>query len=623
MSEDLQILEDAIVSSLFQEWTALQSNLTEPGAFALASKANGAGEHMLAMEILETVTETPGIELSRRLLHEKAIALARMGWAEQALDSLTLIQSQAQDADTLGLMGSVLKDLAEGVSDPQEKLRLLTESARYYRLGFDQFSSPYCGINAAMVAILLDDYSLAETIAAQTLETQPQEDRYYDTATRAEAALILKREEEAARLYRAACELAGDRWADIKSTRNQCRLLAAKIYGRKDRFEACFPAGAVAIFGGHPLDLPSRFLPCFPATAISGVSERISAWLKKHQIRFSVSSASAGADLLFLEQAQSAGVETYVVLPYSVPLFLENNVKPHGADWEKRFLVAMRQAESVTIISEEVADDQSSAYNFTNLMVAAHGTRIANARDLPRRALAVWDLLPPDGLGGAGDAVACWAGAKIEVDVIHPTVPEKDGPIVVDSTASAVPFEAIRTAIPTGYQTLVRSILYLRFESYSRLKENQHHLFQQTVLEPLAELLATTPTPPEGRYGFGPDYVFIFANHRSAGLFAMKILQTLKSSEFLEVELPKLFLHVGPLQRMVNPILNQYVHEGAELLRARGIMADLQPGIPYCSEAVASLTSLDAIRDFECEYIGRPRRAQGQPRSRLFRIQYR
>jgi hypothetical protein len=55
---------------------------------------------------------------------------------------------------------------------------------------------------------------------------------------------------------------------------------------------------------------------------------------------------------------------------------------------------------------------------------------------------------------------------------------------------------------------------------------------------------------------------------------------------------------------MVNPILNQYTHEGAAVARLQALSECLSPGIVYATETFANLTAFEKIRDFTCEYSG-------------------
>jgi tetratricopeptide repeat protein len=598
-------------------------------AYDLARRANRSGEHLLAAEIAEQTLKATSAQPQRiPLLQQKALALARFGSTHEALQTLEQVRaSGGEDADTLGLMGRVYKDLATAAEDAGDRRKFLSESLRLYQEGFKRFHSPYCGINAAAQAVLLDDRE-AKRLAQETLSLAKEADDYYALATQAEAALILARAEEASDLYRRASEIAekGTRWADLASTRKQCRALSLKLYGNRDKFNSCFPSGAVAAFAGHMVDAPDRFAPRFPSSAADSVRERIKTWLKEKAIRFSFSSAACGSDLIFLSEAQKAGVETHVVLPFAASSFLETSVRGGGEQWVSAFEQALKEAASVTILNDEVADEKSSVYDFTNRMVAAKARRLASTLYLEPKALAVWDGQPGDGRGGTADAVMCWCKAKIvDRHRIHPVRPEQDGPVPEEAMAPVrIAFDRTQTALPTGYKTAVCSIIHLYFADYFSLREKQHYLFQQTILNALAKTLATTNYPPVSRYGLGPDYVFVFDTMQPAGIFANQLLRSVaeampKTTDWT-MELPRICLHTGPVQIMMNPVLNQYSHEGATLTRAGRIVRCLPPGVIYCTENFAALSALEAIREFQFEYPSTTKYDVGQ--DRLFRIRF-
>ena len=250
----------------------------------------------------------------------------------------------ASDAETLGITAGICKQLGNAANDPGKAKEWLSQAQHLYQLGLERAGSAYCGINAATLAVLLDNFDEADRLASLTLQQKPQDDEYYDLATRAEAALIQKNDTEAATLYKRACAVAGDKLASVASTRKQCQSLALKLYGIQNKFDDCFPSGAIAIFGGHMVDAPGRPTPRFPDEAVKDVATRIENWLRANAIRTSFSSAAAGSDLIFLTAAQAAGIRTHIILPFAPTDFIEtkcygrtesNGLSGSTAFWQK------------------------------------------------------------------------------------------------------------------------------------------------------------------------------------------------------------------------------------------------------------------------------------------------
>jgi hypothetical protein len=592
-------------------------------AAKLARQANRLGEHLLAIDIAEVVSEAGADRVPIALRQAQALALARIGSAERALQILTeLGGEQAIDAETLGLTARIHKELGTAATDPAKAKERLSQAQHLYKLGLERAGSAYCGINAATLAVLLDNFDEAARLARLTLQQKRQDDVYYDLATRAEAALIQKDDTKAASLYKRASGVAGDRWADVAATRKQCRLLALKLYGMQNKFDECFPRGAIAIFAGHMVDAPGRQMPRFPTQAEKDVAVRVDKWLREKVIRASFSSAAAGSDIIFLAAAQGTGIRTHIVLPFAAPDFIETSVRPAGAQWVERFNNVSAKAASLTIVNDQAASDRSAAYDFTNRMIAAKAMLRASDVQLPVYALAVWDCNRGDAGGGTADAIISWCRANIETYAIHPTNPARDAAVCDTTSIAAIPFERTQTALPEGYRTTVCAVLHIYFESYFSMREQDYPQFQDRVLTPIAQLIATSQYPPESRYGLGADYAFVFRTVRAAGMFAGEVRRKLSENSNPLFQPPRMALHAGPMFLIVNPVLNQYSHEGSTLTRAARMARRLTPDTPFCTEPFAALSALDGVREFQFEYAGYQRYADGTS-DRLFMIRHR
>jgi hypothetical protein len=81
------------------------------------------------------------------------------------------------------------------------------------------------------------------------------------------------------------------------------------------------------------------------------------------------------------------------------------------------------------------------------------------------------------------------------------------------------------------------------------------------------------------------------------------VLRSLASADG-DIAPPSVCLHVGPVQFLVNPVLNQYCHEGGVLLRAARAVRDLPPGNIFCTEPFAALSALEAVRHFRFQPAG-------------------
>jgi tetratricopeptide (TPR) repeat protein len=598
-------------ASVLTDWAERSlAILSDPNlAIQSVKRCNNSGEYLLAIEIAETVLKEnkghldAGTQLT--LQQQLVLALARTGLVARAralIEKLHL--AGVNDGETLGLLGSVYKVLSGKAETPDEKLQLLSQALKFYQSGFDKAGSAYCAINASALLVLLGDLEAGKLLAEGALTAHPQGEPYWDTATMAEANLILGRLDQARQGYADASKLVGDNWAGFASTRKQCRLLCLKLHGRREFLDDCFPSGTVVFFAGHIVDAVDRAQPRFPTSAIPSVRERIQAWIDKNAVRFTYSSAACGADILFLEAAQAAGADTHIILPFRKEDFVNISVRLRGEEWVARFEVVAENA-SLTVLSDDVPDFRASSFEFTNRMIAARAAARAVAYDVPLSALAVWDGQTGDGSGGTADAVVYWAQTQVHVDVIHPTNPQLDRPYDPDNPPPRSPFPAIYTASPRQVATTMAALLYLRFKGYESIQERDFQPFSQRLIEAVAEMMAVRGWCP-ARYGFGGHYLFVWNKVRDAGIAAIEfnsLLQVAVQETNLKVA-SILCLHSAALQLTVNPILNQYTHEGTAISKVQALSEILDPGNVFATEPFAEFTVFEKVRDFTCEYAG-------------------
>jgi signal transduction histidine kinase len=175
------------------------------------------------------------------LRRELALALARSGQTEEARQVLSeLMTSVPPDAETLGLVGRINRDLALGSADAEEARAHLQNALAFYRHGYDRDGDAYCGINAASLHALLGEQEVAATLAAAILADLKTEDDFWRCAIRAEASLLLGLLDDATKHY-TACALQGaERPADLQSAWAQARRLCAALHGDAGLVDGCF-----------------------------------------------------------------------------------------------------------------------------------------------------------------------------------------------------------------------------------------------------------------------------------------------------------------------------------------------------------------------------------------------
>lgn len=578
------------------EWLAESHRYLADGAAAHAflKKINGVGEHLLAIEIAEQLVATGTFPDKVPVLQQFARALAILGSSEEARKILEKIPAKrADEAETLGLLARVWKDLATAATAPAEIQKCFAASLDCYSSGFgsavekgDSAGATYCGINAAAVAIWLGDHAIAADFAEKAFAYAASDPGYYALASRAEAALILGREDEAKQLYSQASALGESekRWADIASTCKQCRALSQKIYGKRDRFDSCFTSGAVAVLSGQVAPPDSYFSGTF-------CHQRIRDWLEKNEIAHAFVGVLPGWDLILADLCQEKSIETHLVVPPGIAATLSGK-------WREIYERVLARATSVTVLNSGIAVEAKGMANFSGLMVAARGALLSQHLGVALKALALGEK--PE-----SSAASAWRSLNLETFAIFPAQPEKDGIPEKDAPPDPVPFP--RTMAPTIEREPVVALLLLHFHQYAEMDARGFADFQEEILRPLAEILAASTHPPLSQQGFGADYLFVFDRLHPAAITALSFLEKLNHSAPISGKAPvslSICLHAGPVAMHVNPLLHIYEPTGDTVARAALIATELSPGTIFATETFAAISALESLRGFRFEHSG-------------------
>lgn len=84
---------------------------------------------------------------------------------------------------------------------------------------------------------------------------------------------------------------------------------------------------------GRRIDADDGAVPRFPLANRSIVADRITSYLRAHDVKLLVCSAACGADLIALEAAEGLGIARWIVLPFDVATFREMSVTDRPGEW--------------------------------------------------------------------------------------------------------------------------------------------------------------------------------------------------------------------------------------------------------------------------------------------------
>jgi class 3 adenylate cyclase len=578
-----------------------------------------AGENLMACDLAsEGLVEYPGDQRLRQL---KAIALSRSGASSRGLELVRELEREGLvDQETVGMLGSISKDLWSRETDPDRRRELLAYSRDSYRRAYDLPDGNYwSGINAAALALVAGDRSLAFELASRVLaeceevlkETGHGSGSFWPLATMGEASLIRGEWEEAMRWYSEASKAAGDRSGDIASTRRNALLVLGSMddEGHGEEVLSAISVPTVMVFAGHMIDRPDRSQPRFPPGKEESVREAILERLSGFDQVIGFSSAACGSDILFLEALAETGSEANVVLPFEEDQFLRESVSyAQDGIWVPRFRKALDGARTVTVASPCKTDDVGLAYEYTNMVLL--GLARMKKRDLEGDmvAMAVWDGKAGDGFGGTRSNMRRWTRLGLQIERISPgdISPPPDG---LRETRLREP-----VATPESgdffLKSEVRAVMFADFVGYSRLSESEIVDYVRHFMGSVRKLVDGSSHSPVFSNTWGDGIFMVFRDVKDAGIFALDLCDLVHETDwkfigFSEDKSLRIALHAGPVQQCEDPITGAPGYFGSHIGRTARIEPITEPGQVYTSEQFAALAECYGISEFRCDYVGR------------------
>jgi hypothetical protein len=380
------------------------------------------------------------------------VALARAGALDRAWQLFRAgnYDDQGEDLAALRVRGRLLKDRAQR-AEGAERRQLYEESAAAYRHSAELEAATYPLINAATLSLLAGNRTAAAIGAADVLarlEAHPDEPEtpYYRAATRAEALLLLDREDEARAAFAEAVALAPEAWEDHASTLRQFALILAEQGRDAAWLDALRPPRSLH-FGGHMAFRASRPRPA--------LRRRIEEALAEERVHFAYGALAAGADIIIAEGVLDRGAELHLILPGGAEAFAARSVDPWGPGWRRRFDAVLARAATVRPVRPIGAEPDAAAIALADEV--AMGAALMNARRLESEAvqlLVVDDSDAPAGgrrRGATARAGSRWAegGWRQRLIVAHREAGSAPG----ETTASAAPARRPLAMLAVGQET--------------------------------------------------------------------------------------------------------------------------------------------------------------------------
>src|SRR6185295_11662465 len=231
--------------------------------------------------------------------------------------------------------------------------------------------------------------------------------------------------------------------------------------------------------------------------------------------------------------------------------------------------------------------------------------------------LALWDGLVGDGRGGTHSFVEYWETRGSQVEVVRlsellaqnlckvSTTPPPPAPVV---TAPPPPAPVMSQARVTSTQE-IKAMLFADIVGFTKLTEVQIPDFVDQFLVRVAKLFEELKRPPIYKNTWGDAVYCVFDHVTDAGVFALKLRDLVRGTNWVEFGLPKelnirIALHAGPVYPCYDPVINKLTFLGQHVNRTARIEPVAEEGQIYASQAFAALATAEGSNEFVCDYVG-------------------
>ncbi len=594
---------------------------------AIASKIREALHAGLNTEALDLArTARPERSNAAEIHYFGALACARMGAIGEAEKWLAQIDREQLGnsplaAEVWSLAGRIAKERYAAASDrtlaPARELACAAIDC--YQRAFGISGAAYPAVNAATLAMLSGDAALARELARRALCAPVTSGDHWYHATAGEACLLLDEIDEARRHYVDARRLAGNKFGDIGAMRRQLLLIGSSA--ARTLLEAV-PAPQVIAFSGHMIDRPDRSAARFPA----GLEPKVAAALRETIARLGPSigyaQAACGADILFLEAMQQAGMQTQIVLPCAEADFVEASVSFAGAGWRSRFERVLGGATRVVLATEEAyLGDEVLFEHAANLI---QGMAFLRAGELSTQPLLLTVREPgsPERIGGTAATVETWKrkGGRIEnIDLAA-----LRGGEYADRRSDRKDVPARPSAAAATRRTL-KSLLFADISGFSKMPEQQTPHFVGMFLDTCRTILDSLEHPVADANTRGDALFIIFERPGQAADYAVRLQRAMRLVDYPAFGLARdtsvrIGLHTGPVYGIFDPVMSKRTFYGTHVNLAARLEPIVQIGHIFVTEAFAASLVAEGEERFRCHYIGVIPLAKHFGETRLYRL---
>ena len=571
---------------------------------------------------------------NKELAQAYALVLLKTGAVEECRKMIySIVDLQPQLDEATGNMMLAVEDLRQSniISEGDPELlsgiglifkeawkyshhcRDLELSRELYLSSFRRAKKTSTGMNAAWLSWLTGDDAQAKQLAAEVLKLLPPfglEASFAELIDLAEAQLLLGREDDACKLYEEAMKQHETvNYIAIVTARQQLYFLRDAGFKVPNQALEILVTPTIVVFTGHAIDHPSYQMSLFPPDIENDVRRIITEKLKEIDAKIGYSSASCGADIIFIEALQSLGGEVNIILPFSISDFIETNVRHAGPRWEKRFEKILATAHSVSFACEDKYLGHDMLYRFSNYVM--HGSAVMRGKFLTTEPhlMAVWHSRSESRPGGPSDFIDRWSNIStlhlIDLDEISNSdgAVEKIDPALVTKQQGTISFDPFIAKSP---DRVIRCMMFSDLSGYSKLQDEHIPSFLD-FLDKLNKAMEKIGVDLESLNTWG-DAVFAVADSAikiaDFGLRYCDIIETLgkKYPEFPFPIRARISLHSGPVFIAMDPFIKKMNFYGGHINRAARLEPVTTVGQVYATQQFVALLHGET-NDERNEYI--------------------
>ena len=572
---------------------------TLPNAAAEVKRLLDQGDLLLAFDrASEHLRRYPDSEL---LKHSGVLALVRAGATDRAA---RLFREwgldRSSEGHVLALEARIAKDRALKLSGDARR-EGLADSAAIYRRIYEAKPDYYPAINWASLAFLSGNRDEAHRVAEIVLADPKIADAegYWALATRAEANLILDRQDTArADIAAAASQPDADAGAR-SSTRRQLRLILTEL-GIPEAERTAFLAPLAPPPTLHVIALGDVIHFAKPK-ALREARTRIKTALSELRPGAVFASLCNPPEILFAEAALAAGAELDIVLPMADPAAAEQAIASLGANWAKKFRSCCRKARRVVTVAEDATADGAGLADYAARV--AMGLALLRAQHLDGEAVQV--LLDGSSSSEQPKAIRTWretGGRQISIPL--------------SDAAGSVPAQA-------AGERRCCALVFGDLPGFSKMPEKYLPIFWDQVMGAIGEVIGEQQDSVALKNTWGDAIHLVIPDVRSAAKICLAVqrrLQTIDGHALGRNEPPTMRIgaHYGPVFEGWDPVAAHRTYYGRALSRAARIEPITPPGTVYVTEAFAAILLLESRGEFTCTYVGEVPLAKGFGTFRMY-----